>query len=92
MIVARVGERHAQDTAIGDSVNVASRLERVTREIGARIVLSDAVAGAVRGLGRSDLLSGFSYEGQRPLKGREQTIGVWRWPATASAVSNAQAG
>jgi adenylate cyclase len=92
VIVARVGERHAQVTAIGDSVNVASRLERVTREIGARIVLSDAVAGAVRGLGRSDLLSGFSYEGQRPLKGREQTIGVWRWPATASAVSNAQAG
>jgi adenylate cyclase len=92
VIVARVGERHAQVTAIGDSVNVASRLERMTREIGARIVLSDAVAGAVRALGRTDLLSGFSYEGQRPLKGREQTIGVWRWPAAASAISNAQAG
>jgi adenylate cyclase len=92
VIVARVGERHAQVTAMGDSVNVASRLERVTREIGARIVLSDAVAGAVRALGRAELLAGFSYEGQRPLKGREQTIGIWRWPAAASEVSTAQAG
>jgi adenylate cyclase len=93
VIVARVGDRHAQVTAMGDSVNVASRLERVTRELSARIVLSDAVAAAVRALGRTDLLAGFSYEGERPLRGRDQSIGVWRWPAAASAVgAEAQAG
>lgn len=93
VIVASVGDRHAQVTAMGDSVNVASRLERVTREIAARIVLSDAVAAAVRALGRADLLEGFSYEGERPLRGREQTIGVWRWPAAATqAAREAQAG
>lgn len=81
VIVARIGDRQAQITAIGDSVNVASRLERVTREISARIVLSDAVAAAIRALGRTDLLAGFSYEGERPLRGRDQPIGVWRWPA-----------
>jgi adenylate cyclase len=90
VIVARVGERHAQITAMGDSVNVASRLERVTRELSARIVLSDAVAAAVRALGRADLLEGFSYEGERPLRGRDQRIGVWRWPG-AAAVTPAQA-
>jgi adenylate cyclase len=83
VIVARVGDRHAQVTAMGDSVNLASRLERVTRELSARIVLSDAVAAAVRALGRTDLLAGFSYEGERPLRGRDQPIGVWRWPADA---------
>jgi adenylate cyclase len=78
---------------MGDSVNVASRLERVTRELSARIVLSDAVAAAVRALGRTDLLAGFSYEGERPLRGRDQRIGVWRWPAAASAAgAEAQAG
>ena len=89
VIVARIGERHSQVTAMGDSVNVASRLERVTREIGARIVLSDAVASAVRALGRDDLLAGFSYSGERALRGRDQAVGIWRWPADASA---AQAG
>lgn len=93
VIVARIGDRHAQVTAMGDSVNVASRLERVTRELSARIVLSDAVAAAVRALGRNDLMAGFSYEGERPIRGRDQTIGVWRWPAAASAVEReAQAG
>ncbi len=84
VIVARVGERQAQITAMGDSVNVASRLERITREVAARIIISDAVAAAVRALGRNDLLAGFAYEGERRLKGREQPIGVWRWPATPS--------
>ena len=85
VIVARIGERHSQVTAMGDSVNVASRLERVTREIGARIVLSEAVAAAVRALGRDDLLAGFSYGGERPLRGRDQAIGIWRWPDAAPA-------
>ena len=93
VIVARVGDRHAQVTAMGDAVNVASRLERITRELSARIVLSEAVAAAVRALGRTDLMAGFSYEGERPIRGRDQTIGVWRWPAAASEVEReAQAG
>jgi len=89
VVVARVGDRQTQITAIGDSVNAASRLERVTREIAARIVISDAVAAAVRALGRADLLAGFADLGERALRGRDRPIGIWRWP---SSPSNVEAG
>jgi len=95
VVVARVGERQTQITAIGDSVNTASRLERLTREISARIVISDAVVSAVQALGRADLLDGFKELGEHALRGREKPIRIWRWPSAtdleAAAEREAQA-
>src|SRR5262249_58684519 len=59
VVVARVGHRRATITAMGDAVNVASRLEHMTREIGGVIVTSQAVVNALQALGRSDLMQGF---------------------------------
>lgn len=79
VVVAHVGQRQRQITAFGDSVNTASRLERITREIAARIVISDAVASAVQALGRADLLDGFENLGEGKLRGRAAPIRIWRW-------------
>jgi adenylate cyclase len=89
VVVARVGNRQTQITAIGDAVNAASRLERVTREIAAQIVISDAVASAVQALGRADLLAGFSELGERALRGRDRPIRIWSWPSSAANTKSA---
>jgi adenylate cyclase len=42
------GERRLEFTAIGDTVNVAKRIESLTRELGVELVVSDALVQQVR--------------------------------------------
>jgi adenylate cyclase len=64
---------------IGDTVNVASRLERLTRELNAQIVVSDELVARVRDEGSvSDgLLDGFAQRGEEYVAGRVRPIAVW---------------
>lgn len=68
-------------TAIGDTVNLAARLETATKEVGADILISEYTYNAVRGLfrttrvgpiqvkGRSDPVVVYSVEGLRDSRG-----------------------
>ncbi len=64
---------------IGDTVNVASRLEALTREIGAGIVLSDDLVRAALDNPDADpsLLNGFEKIPAQPLHGRHEPIDIW---------------
>ena len=73
------GDQQAQMTASGDTVNVAARLEQMTKDHDARIVASEALVGAVRNLGRDDLLDGFEPIPDREIRGRREKIDVWVW-------------
>jgi adenylate cyclase len=71
------GPTQAQISAAGDTVNVASRLEKLTRAHGAVIAVSEAVVAAVRKSGRSDLLEGFESIAAQTIRGRVGRLSVW---------------
>lgn len=71
------GQNQLQLTAAGDTVNVASRLEAIAKEVGGILTVSDDVANAVRALGRHDLLVGLAAQPARRIRGRDQLLGYW---------------
>jgi adenylate cyclase len=76
------GERQQQFTVSGDTVNVASRLEAVTRFHGATIIASDTlIRSAQSGTpGFDALLAGFVPLASQPIRGRTEPVDLWLWP------------
>ncbi|MFO1038485.1 MAG: adenylate/guanylate cyclase domain-containing protein [Geminicoccaceae bacterium] len=77
------GPRQVQYTVIGDTVNVASRLEHLTRECVAAVVASDALVEAARAQAEDRLLDGFEPLPARQVRGRAGELRLWRLPAAA---------
>lgn len=78
VIIARLGsERHRHLTAAGDTVNVASRLEALTRILDAAIVLSGDAVARIRAAGDGERLAGFSRLPAQPIRGRSGRIDIW---------------
>jgi adenylate cyclase len=76
---AFVGNIRAVDrliwSAIGDTSNLAARLQGLTRELGAAIVIDAATWTAAR-----DLVASFERHGRMPIRGRRQTEDIYALP------------
>jgi adenylate cyclase len=81
-------ERRMEFAVLGDVVNVAQRLEGLTRQLGCQIVVSDDFVHALRTQSPDEadaLLAGFCAAPSQELRGREQPVAVWTLDQQAAA-------
>src|SRR5437899_4604602 len=79
-VVGSIGDGQRLDyLVIGDTVNVTSRLERLTPELDAQVVVTDALVSQVlpQGAGADALLHRFRRRGDVRVGGRDQPVTVW---------------
>ena len=62
-------------TLVGDSVNIAARLEQLCKEIGADSDAKILISGATAMLATDK--SGFVHHGKHDVRGRTESIDVW---------------
>ncbi|MBT5415970.1 MAG: adenylate/guanylate cyclase domain-containing protein, partial [Rhodospirillaceae bacterium] len=85
VLMGDIGDaRRLEFAVIGDTVNVAARLEGLTRELEAAIVASDDLVREARGQAGGSLaeLEGFALREDQHLRGRAGVVRIWvRGPA-----------
>jgi adenylate cyclase len=79
VVAGDIGSRRNMAFAtVGDTTNVTSRLQALTRELGTNVVASGALVAAVeREAADAKLLEGLTSRGAHVLRGRDSPIELW---------------
>jgi adenylate cyclase len=82
VVLGNVGDEQLKFAVVGDTVNVASRLQELTRKLDAKVAISEDLADAVRSESQtSNELDSFEERGEHEIRGRGGSVRVWVLPS-----------
>lgn len=86
VILGDIGsERRLEFATLGDTVNVAARLEELTRTMGTQVIVSNELVEANRDCKAENdnhLLDSYTHAGKKMLRGRDSEIDIWKLDAS----------
>lgn len=79
VVLGDIGANRLEFAVIGDAVNVAAKLEAMTRPFGARIVISEAMRmqALSEGPAARTLMDGFALRSAQDIRGVDASMDVW---------------
>ena len=77
--------RRFEHTVVGETVNLASRIENLTRELDIALLVSGAIIEAVKREGGDAVLAGFQDLGSHAIRGYKQRVQLWGMAAVSLA-------
>jgi adenylate cyclase len=78
--------RRFEHTVVGETVNLASRIEDLTRKLDIALLVSEAIIEAVKREGGDAALAGFQELGTHAIRGHKKRVTLWGMSAESLGV------